>query len=123
MRDGVRDGGGTGVDVELGEDVGHVAMDGALAEVQLPGDRAVRPAPGDEGQDLDLPSSESVSRASTVGRSNDPVQLSQIRTRAEPLERLPGRGELEPRTILVSERAAGPPDQDVQSCPLVRGVL
>jgi hypothetical protein len=89
--DSVRDGRGTRVDTELGEDVGHVAMDRALAEVQFVGDRTVGLASGDEAEDLDLPSGEPVCVCTGVRGRDDPVQLSQIRTRAEPFEGLPGR--------------------------------
>ena len=89
--DSVRHRSSTRVDVELGEDVGHVAMDRALAEVQLAGDRTVRLASGDEAEDLDLPSGEPVCLGTSARGRDDPVQLSQIRTRAQPFECLPGR--------------------------------
>ena len=66
-------------------------MDRALAEVQLVGDRTVRLAAGDEAEDLDLPWGEPVCLGTSVLGRDDPVQLSQIRTRAEACERLPGR--------------------------------
>ncbi len=98
-------------------------MDRALAEVQLAGDRTVRLASGNETEDLDLPSSEPVDLGTGVRGRDDLVQPSQIRTRTEPLEGLPGGGEFEPRTVMVSERTAGLPDQDVQCGPLVWGIL
>ena len=47
-------GGGTGADVELGEDVGEVAGDGLLAEDQLGGDLRVAAAGSDQAEDLGL---------------------------------------------------------------------
>ena len=49
-------GGGRGArgDAELGEDVAHVPVDGALAEHERGGDRLVGLAGGDQAQDLEL---------------------------------------------------------------------
>src|SRR5688572_1020559 len=51
-------GGGAGRDVELGEGVGHVAVDGVFADEQPLGDRLVVEPFGNEAQDLDLPRSQ-----------------------------------------------------------------
>jgi hypothetical protein len=49
------DRGGAGGDPQLAEDVGHVAVDGVLAEDEAGGDLLVADAPRDEPQDLEFP--------------------------------------------------------------------
>ncbi len=49
------DGGGAGGDAKLGEDVGHVAVDGVLAQDEAPGDLLVAHPLGHKPKDFQLP--------------------------------------------------------------------
>src|SRR2546428_11965478 len=66
--EGVDDGRGSVPQVQLGEDVSDVRLDGRLADEELFGDLAVVPTPGYQAQHLDLPLGELLGRQGCPGR-------------------------------------------------------
>ena len=101
--EGERGRGRPGGDAQLREDVLHVPGDGVLAEHERRGDLAVRPAGGDEPQHLELAATQAV-RIVPVGPQQG-VDAAKVRSRGETLEDRPRRLELQPRRVLVLERA------------------
>src|SRR5262245_53721916 len=74
MRQGVDGGGGSGGDVELGQDIRDVAADGVLAQGQLGGDLFIAPPAGQQRQHFHLAWTETVCTRGRVSRPTDLVR-------------------------------------------------
>src|SRR5690242_13233010 len=99
--EGERGGRRPGGDAQLPEDVLDVSRDRVLAEHEYGRDFAVRPAGGDESQDLELAAAEPV-RVVRLG-PGETVDAAEVRPGGETLEHRPRRLELQSRGVLVLE--------------------
>src|SRR5205085_354963 len=110
-----------GGDVELEEDVGHVAGDCLLADEQVGGDVAVAAAGGEEADDLDLPGRQPAGRLRGGGGGGGD-ESPQVGGGAQLLEAGPGGGALPVGGVLVPDGAVGLGQQDAGAGRVVRGV-
>ena len=103
--------------VEFQENVGHVSRDRLFADLQRVADAPIRPARGNESQDLQFAGGQT---CRVMRDFSGRAQTGEIKLRAELLER-PARGiELEIGAVLVAERSARLRNHDLRAGRLLR---
>src|SRR5579859_1978199 len=108
-------------DTQLVEDVAYVPSDRLLADEELPGDRAIRLTSRQQGQELRLSACQTCGQV-PPRRNEEADSPPHGRLGAQGRKRLACPLDLQPGGILVTELAAGAPDQDPGLRSLVGGV-